>query len=247
MNRADEEDREPVVAEAVEKVIDLLAGLPGVRRITSRSPTPRDKPEDSPYYGLAVEDWAGCTRDLIDAYPIPPGEIVELVLRSWDAIFDSTLGKGFHIGTHIFPTPQIMGTLLHELIPLEIEAVRPGEWRVQATAGEKDLVCARDDHYSTEIKTSSDPSRIFANRSYGQASDSPGKKAKSGYYIAVNFEGFPVVPVKPAPKQLRPQIRLIRLGWLDHTDWIAQRSETGQQSSLPAAVENNQLLVFHKK
>jgi hypothetical protein len=46
--------------------------------------------------------------------------------------------------------------------------------------------------------------------------------------------------------QIRPPIRVIRFGWLDHTDWRAQSSETGQQSSLPAAVENNQLLRYYE-
>lgn len=173
--------------------------------------------------------------------------MTEIVLRSWDAIFESTLGEGFRIGIHIFPTPQIMGTLLHELIPLEIEAHTDSHWRAQRTAAEKDLVHLPDDRFSTEIKTSSDPSRIYANRSYGQESESAGKKAKSGYYIAVNFDKWPAVETRPAPEQIRPAIRLIRIGWIDHTDWIAQRSPTGQQSSLPPQVENAQLLTFYKR
>ena len=226
-----------------ERLLDAVAGL---RRITSRTAIPRPKPAGSPYRGLTSDKWADRTRELIAEYPIASKDVVEIVLGSWNSIFESTLGDGFRIGQHIFPTPQIMGTLLHELIPLEMGARIPGQWRAQMTAAEKDLVCAADNRYSTEIKTSSDPSRIFANRSYGQETESAGKKEKSGYYLAVNFGKWPVVDVRPTEQQIKPDIGLIRLGWIDHTDWLAQKAATGQQSSLPAAVENNQLLAIYK-
>ncbi len=237
----DEEDGAEVL---IDRIADALVGL---RRITKRTASPRDKQKDSPYFGVPAEQWADRTRDLIAEYPIEPKEVVQIVLRSWDAIFDSTLGDGFRIGVHIFPTPQIMGTLLHELIPLEIETHTGGQWRAQRTAAEKDLLYVPDVRFSTEIKTSSDTSRIYANRSYGQEADTPGKKAKSGYYIAVNFDKWPVVETSPAPEQIRPAIRAIRIGWIDHTDWIAQKAATGQQSSLPPLVENSQLLTFYKR
>lgn len=239
-----DDDHGDIVEVLIYGIADALVGL---RRITKRTAVPRDKPQESPYFGVPVDEWAQRTRSLIEAYPIDPRDVAEIVLRSWDAIFESTLGDGFRIGVHIFPTPQIMGTLLHELIPLEIEAHTGGRWRAQRTAAEKDLVHLPDDRFSTEIKTSSDPSRIYANRSYGQESESPGKKAKSGYYIAVNFDKWPAIEARPVREQIRPAIRLIRIGWIDHTDWIAQRSPTGQQSSLPPQVENAQLLTFYKR
>ena len=91
---------------------------------------------------------------------------------------------------------------------------------------------------SIEIKTSSSKSQIFANRSYGQQNDSPGKKDKSGYYLAVNFESW-----KDSIGQ--PEIRLIRFGWLDHVDWYSQEQASGQQASLPPVVENLQLLIAY--
>ncbi len=110
--------------------------------------------------------------------------MVEVVLQSWNDIFDSKLGpKGFQIGKHIFPKPQIMGFLLHELIPLEFSARYPRLWRGEQTASDKDLVYIPDPQYSVEIKTSSDSKNIYGNRSYAQESDSAGKKSKSGYYL----------------------------------------------------------------
>ena len=96
-----------------------------------------------------------------------------------------------------------------------------------------------NDYYSIEVKTSSDPLHIYGNRSYAQAS-SKGKKAKSGYYLAVNFDKF--VQSKNAPG-----IRLIRFGWLDSQDWIGQTAPTGQQSRLVSSVENGKLLEMYRR
>ena len=84
----------------------------------------------SPYSGLAPDRWVRVTQNLIDEHPLDPSEIVEVVLSAWDSIFSSKLGpKRFHIGKDIFPKPQIMGFFLHELIPLELTARYPNEWR----------------------------------------------------------------------------------------------------------------------
>jgi hypothetical protein len=143
--------------------------------------------------------------------------------------------KGFKIGKDIFPKPQIMGFLLHELIPLELAAKYPKLWREEKTTSDKDIVYIPNDYYSIEVKTSSNPTHIYGNRSYAQAA-TENKKAKSGYYLAVNFQK--VVKGKVA------RIVLIRFGWLDANDWIGQKAATGQQSRLSPDVENNKLLVI---
>jgi hypothetical protein len=218
-----------------------LASRQGLRRITRRSRAPREKVIDSPYFGRPSGDWSAVTASLIAEHPLEPEDIVTIVRKSWDAIFTSRIGPA-EIGRDIFPTPQIMGFLIHELIPLEFEQLLPGSWRAGRKAGEKDLVCAADDRCSIEIKTSSHERQIFANRSYGQEQESEGKKAKAGYYIAVNFTAWEYDDNDNPNLETRPEIRMIRFGWLDHTDWVAQKSETGQQSSLPPLIENAQLL-----
>ena len=195
---------------------------------------------NSPYDGLEVSQWLDVTRRLINNHPLDSEEIVEIVLESWKSIFASRLGtKGFYIGKDIFPKPQIMGFLLHELIPLELSAKYPDRWRGDRDASDKDIVYIPDFSYSIELKTSSNPKHIYGNRSYAQAS-SKGKKAKSGYYLAVNFEKF-------SSNNSQASIRLIRFGWLDSTDWIGQKASTGQQSRLPKEVENYKLLELYKK
>lgn len=167
-------------------------------------------------------------------------EVVTVVTEAWEAIFDSRIGpKGFHIGKHIFPKPQIMAFFLHELIPLEFAAMYPKLWRPERSAGDKDLVYIPDNSFSVEVKTSSHPTQIFGNRSYAQERRETSKKDKSGYYLAINFDKFDDTSSKP-------MLRRIRFGWLDHTDWIGQKAATGQQARLSPEVERAKLLTLYE-
>jgi len=187
----------------------------------------------SPYENVPVGEWEQTTLALLRQHPLKPEEVVEVVLGSWNAIFASALGN-YHIGKDIFPKPQIMGFFLHELIALEFKSRYPTIWRGDESGKEKDLVCITTPEKSVELKCSSHKSKIFGNRSYAQAQTDP-KKSKSGYYIAINFEAFK----KGVSKN--PGIIKIRFGWLDHTDWVGQKSQTGQQASLKADSERYKL------
>jgi hypothetical protein len=87
-------------------------------------------------------------------------------------------------------------------------------------------------------QTSSNPSHIFGNRSYAQETTTQ-KKGKTGYYLAVNFQKFSAIVQ-------RPNILLVRFGWLDSGDWIGQKAATGQQSRLPPEVDSFKLLEIYK-
>lgn len=189
----------------------------------------------SPYEGVSITGYADVTRQLIKAHPLAPAELVEVVQVAWKDIFASGFGaKQFKIGTHIFPQPQIMAFLLHELVPLELASRYAGEWTIQRDAGDKDVVYLKDDRFSIEIKASSHKSKIFGNRSYAQPSVA-GKKSKDGYFLTVNFDKCTVSDPNPC-------IRQIKFGWLDHTDWKGQAAATGQQASLKPEAESYKLL-----
>lgn len=192
----------------------------------------------SPYIGVSVADWMTVTDRLISKHPLSTDKIVEIVLSSWASIFNSSIGvHQFKIGKDIFPKPQIMGFLIHELIALEVAAQFPNTWRGEETSGDKDIVCLSNDFFSVEIKTSSNPKHIFGNRSYAQDS-SKSKKSKSGYYLTVNFEPF-------STENSNPKILIIRFGWLDHDDWIGQKSSTGQQARLAPDVYKGKLKTLY--
>jgi hypothetical protein len=191
----------------------------------------------SPYDGKTSAEWSKVTQRLVHEHPLQTAELVEIVLAAWESIFGFKIGAKFEIGRDIFPKPQIMGFFLHELIPLEIAVLHPDEWRGEESASDKDIVYIQDDKYSIEVKTSSNPSHIYGNRSYAQAS-SKGKKSKSGYYLAVNFEKF-------SKANKRPRILRIRFGWLDSSDWKGQAAATGQQAHLTTETENGKLLTIY--
>lgn len=179
----------------------------------------------SPYENKDKAGWLAITDKLVSEHPLKEEDLVSMILSAWNNIFDTSIGKhNLRIGQHIFPKPQVIGALLHELIPAELSATFPEEWRGEQNSGDKDIVCIFDDFYSIELKTSSNPTKIFGNRSYAQMPTN-GKKGKDGFYIAVNFEKF-------SKNNSRPEILSIRFGWLDHTDWRGQRAESGQQASL---------------
>jgi len=38
---------------------------------------------------------------------------------------------------------------------------------------------------------------------------------------------------------------LIRFGWLEHSDWFGQKSETGQEAFLSQEAKENKLIVLY--
>lgn len=195
---------------------------------------------NSPYYGLPQNQWKTKTQQLIDAHPLTEREIVDFCLNSWDGIFTSSIGNnGLKIGKHLFPAPQIIGALLHELIPAEIAAKYQQTWRKEQNKSDKDIVYIPNNQFSIELKTSSNKNQIFGNRSYAQQQNSGGK-SKDGYYLTVNFEKINRVNDTPS-------IQMIRFGWIDHTDWIGQKAETGQQSRLSPNTYNLKLKTLYIK
>ena len=194
----------------------------------------------SPYENIDSSEWQKITETLLNDFPLSKDYLVSLVLKSWDAILRTKIADKWSIAQDVQPKPQIMEFFLHEIIGQYIQADYPKSWRKEKTAADKDVVCITNPDFSLEIKTSSDKNKIFGNRSYAQEVKQGGKKSKSGYYLAINFEKF-------EETEELPQIRLIRFGWLDHTDWIGQSAASGQQARLPKEVENGKLVVIYKK
>jgi hypothetical protein len=191
-----------------------------------------------PYANIDENEWQSKTIELINDHPLDSKEIVEVVLSCWETIFESRLGGKFRIGYEIQPKPQIMGFLLHELIPLELQSRYPSEWRPEKEKFDKDLVYIPNPSNSIELKTSSHPTQIFGNRSYAQEQIG-NVKSKNGYYLTVNFEKF--------NSRGLPRVTQVRFGWLDHSDWIGQASSTGQQARIRPESDRAKLLKIYSK
>lgn len=187
--------------------------------------------------GKPDTEWEGITKNLLAAFPLSKEQLVDAVLDAWREIFASRIGK-FRIGKEIHPQPQILGFLLHELVPLLIEKHNPDSWCRDRTGHEKDLVCLTNSDLSMEIKTSSSSKGIAGNRSYAQV-ETNAKKTKSGYYLLINFD-------KTMKGQSRhPSIKLIRFAWLSHSHWKGQDAPTGQAASLSANARTKKMITIY--
>lgn len=190
----------------------------------------------SPYEGVPEEKWLALTKKLINKHPLKK-EIVETVMQSWEDIFNSKIGS-FSIGKEIFPSPQIMSFFLHELVAHNLSLKYPEIYKVGEAKSEKDIHHIQNPAMGIEIKASSNKNKIFANRSYAQPSSDSETKDKNGYYLAINFEKF-------SKQNKKPKITLIRFGYLEHRDWIAQKASTGQQAHLsPQAYEKKLITLY---
>ncbi len=195
----------------------------------------------SPYENLPEIQWKETTKRLINDHPLSQDVLISTVLEAWDGILRTKIANELQIGIDIFPTPQILGNYLHELIPVFLEKKYPGQWTRDIEKKDKDLVCVTNPYYSVEIKTSSNANNIYGNASYGQEdSANTSSKTKDGYYLAINFEKF-----IPSEKNFIPRIKKIRFGWLDHSDWHSQNASSGQAATISPIVRDNKLLLLY--
>lgn len=195
----------------------------------------------SPYENLPEIQWKETTKRLINDHPLSQDVLISTVLEAWDGILRTKIANELQIGIDIFPTPQILGNYLHELIPVFLEKKYPGQWTRDIEKKDKDLVCVTNPYYSVEIKTSSNANNIYGNASYGQEdSANASSKTKDGYYLAINFKKF-----IPSEKNFIPRIKKIRFGWLDHSDWHSQNASSGQAATISPIVRDNKLLLLY--
>jgi hypothetical protein len=191
-------------------------------------------------YPTDVSKWSQTTDKLLRVFPLAMGDLVKVVLACWEDIFHSKIGAWqYRIGKDIWPEPQIMGFLLHELVPLNLAATYPGKWQRCQAAGQCDAVYIPNDDWSFEIKTSSSRNGIFGNRSYAHVSEGA-RKRRGSFFLAVNFGKF-------ATKSSRPEISLIRFGWLGSKDWIGQKAESGQQAHLTKESKAYKLRIIYEQ
>jgi hypothetical protein len=184
----------------------------------------------NPYENIPVNKWVEITQTLVDKHPLTP-QVVDLCLKSWQSILNGKINSYLNMKiSEMNISPQATGALLHDVVPEYIQKNIKGFRK--GCGKEKDIVCEYDELYSLELKTSSQKS-IYGNRSYAK-SDSGW--LKSGYYLTINFEKI---------SSNNPKILLIQLGWLNHSDWVGQKSEMGQQASLTKDARKNKFIVLY--
>lgn len=186
----------------------------------------------SPYENIDVAEWLAITKGLVAKHPLS-SIIVDLCLKSWQSILNGKINTYLNMYIkEMSISPQAMGALLHDVIPeyisKNVDGFRKG------SGNEKDIICKYDEFFSLELKTSSQKS-IYENRSYAKSATG---KTKAGYYLAINFE---------KNSSDNPRVLKIQFGWLDHSDWVAQKSETGQQASLTRQSKAYKLITLYEE
>lgn len=186
----------------------------------------------SPYSGKPIAQWADVTRALVHAHPLTPAIIHDAAMAAWARLWSTTVGDstlGFPFAA-VDPPATVVGYFFEKLFANELAARFPAVWR-GGRGSEKDLYCLTNDALSVEMKASGQLGyKVYGNRSYGQRVENAdaAKKNKSGYYITINFYG-----------QI---LTLLRFGWIDADDWLAQKSATGQMAGLSDDVYRYKLL-----
>lgn len=181
----------------------------------------------SPYHNQPQEQWLEITKKLVEDYPLTEEEIIELVLESWRKLWTTKVGDIIPLEEVDLPAP-VVGYFFQKIFTYELEQKYHGYWRGEQNKADKDLVYLKDETFSTEMKVSGQMGyKIFGNRSYCQSSSNP-SKAKSGYYITVNFTN--------------KTLNLISIGWIDKEDWQCQKAESGQAATLPREVYQYKLI-----
>ncbi len=194
----------------------------------------------SPYNSKPVAEWKGITEELLAQNPLDKQEIVRIIVESWECIFESKICN-LQIGKDIFPNPQMLDYFVETLTAAKLVNQYPKLWKHGKEKTEKDIVCLSNDDYSIEVKSPSSTKQIFGNRSYAQE-QSTATKDKNGFYLTINFEKF-----KTFSGLDKPEILLIRFGFVEHTDWRGQKSDKGQQANLSPDVYKNKFIILYEK
>ena len=187
----------------------------------------------SPYHGKNPGELLTVTEGLIASHPLKTTEILEVAETCWSALWLTTIGnQDAQIALReVYPPATVVGYFFEKLFAKELAKRHPDLWRGATSGTEKDLHYIPDPKFSIEVKTSGQLGlKIFGNRSYGQKveNEALAKKDKSGFYITVNFFG--------------ERMNLLRFGWIDGSDWKAQKSATGQMAGLDDYVYSEKLI-----
>jgi len=166
------------------------------------------------------ENWKSITQKLVEEHPLSLDEILEISNLSWERLWSSNIGGEIKL-TEVELPATVIGYFFQKLFALELSNRYPDEWRGEIHKDDKDLVHKKVPIFSTEMKASGQVGlKIFGNRSYNQETQegTAAGKGKSGYYITLNY--------------VDQTITLLRLGWIDQSDWKPQGAATGQAATL---------------
>lgn len=190
----------------------------------------------SPYAAAPKSEWATITDALVAGHPLfgQTDVLLSAVDMAWHAVWATEVGQAPHKVPlrDIAPRAQIVGEFLETL--LSVVLAKSNAWK-RGGSKEKDFLFLGETKQEVssdfELKTSGQRSgKIFGNRSYAQdTADATPRKDRAGYYLCINF--------------FQDKLCQVRVGWIDASDWVGQKSQTGQMASLKDEVYHHKLLT----
>jgi len=165
-------------------------------------------------------------------YPLSKKKIVEVVKESF-ADFKHGKFRKMNLGKEVIPEKQVQSGILHELIVASMSLIKG--FREGKQKHDKDIVFIKNNKFSLDVKTSTNPERIAGNRLTAGRTDYVNP---SGYFLCVNFD-----PFLKGIKLQKPKLRKIRFGWIDASKWKPQ-SGRGQAATLSSETLQSLELLF---
>lgn len=190
----------------------------------------------SPFSAAPKGEWLAITQTLVAQHPLfgQAEVLIGAIDMAWNAVWATEVGQAPHKVPlrAIAPRAQIVGEFLETL--LSVILAESSFWK-RGGSKEKDFLylgtMKKKVSLDFELKTSGQRSgKIFGNRSYAQdADDATHRKDRTGYYLCINF--------------YQDKLCQVRVGWIDASDWVGQKSPTGQMASLKDEVYKYKLLT----
>lgn len=192
-------------------------------------------PEKSPFENASIEHWPSIAQALVEGHPLT-WQLAKFIEKTWD-VFHTQSVLGSAIKNHCLLDLNISHSAKFKLFEvamgLDLEEWTQGAFKNGHSKLQKDLHCSSNPWLSIEMKLcGAGIEHIYGNRSHAaeNASKRKGAKLKSGFFLAINVH--------------KHQIQEIRFGWIDPTDWQAQKSASGQKAELSKIAYHNKLVLL---
>lgn len=160
-------------------------------------------------------------RDFVDrVHVLPDAVLLRVVHTSWTTVWATRVGRYSIRALRV--DAQVIGKLFQEVMTHELHAADQ-RWRhpdAPRSFRDPDFVFGPDPEYNFELKMCGQAGgrAVYGNRCSSSGFASENGKSRSTWLLTINYSD--------------DRINLIRFGRVSNTDWIGQRSATGNASRL---------------
>lgn len=153
---------------------------------------------------------------------LPKPVLLQVVNQSWKTLWTTRIGRQ---PLQAFPKldAQVIGKFFQEIMMFHLYEMDPYVWADPDKARNPklpDFVCIKDPSQSFELKMCGQQGSrvVYGNRCSSHGYASPTGKSRDGWMLTINYT--------------HTRINLIRFGYIHGTDWIGQKSASGNAARL---------------